>query len=173
MKKSIILLAVFLIHIQCSTFANYIENRALDTADILTLSVEKKVVGVNAKFCIVSWGLQSAEYGQGYGLRSGSFGAYRTGSKKDFYNSGNSYLFLNSVQHYPEKNHVRNNKIKAFNHSNSFGLVIFDWDGYNFVTQCEVSLGLYYGFRFGFNIAEFADWLVGWTTLDFLDDDLN
>jgi len=163
---------VILSFLNCSTFKSYLENRALDTADILTLSVEQKVAGVNVKPCFSNIGLQFAQYGQGLGLRAGGIGAYSTGANNKFYNSGNSYLLINSIHHYPVQPHFRNNKIKAFNESNSLAVGIFDWHGHNFVTQCEISVGLYYGIRSGFNIAEFGDWLLGWFTIDFLNDDL-
>jgi hypothetical protein len=155
----------------CSTFSTYLENRALDTADIFTLSVERKIAGVNIKYCISNLGLQSAKYGKGYGLRAGSIGAYSTGAAREYYNSGNSFILLNSVHHHPSRTNVRNNISKSFNESNTFGLGIFDWNGYNSFTQCEFSIGLYYGLRVGFNLAEMGDWLLGWFTIDFLNDD--
>ena len=163
---------IILAFLKCSTFRSYLANRALDTADVLTFSVEQKVAGVNVKPCFSNIGLQFAQSGQGFGLRAGSIGAYSTGANNKFYNSGNSYLLINSIHHYPVQPHFRNNKIKAFSESNSLAVGIFDWHGYNFVTQCEVSVGLYYGIRTGFNIAELGDWLLGWLTIDFLNDDI-
>lgn len=40
-----------------------------------------------------------------------------------------------------------------------------------FYGQIEASVGVLAGFRIGFNIVEFADLLVGFTTADFLNDD--
>lgn len=47
-------------------------------------------------------------------------------------------------------------------------------DGYPkaFLFQTEMYLGLHYGIRVGFNVAELADFVLGWTTWDILDDDI-
>lgn len=42
----------------------------------------------------------------------------------------------------------------------------------SFLWQLDIFLGVYGGVRFGFNIAEFLDFLVGFTSLDLLDDDI-
>ncbi len=166
-------LIMIFVCLQCKTFTNYASSRVLDTTDIFTLSVEKNVTGASLKYCVGLFGLQYAENGKGYGLRAGNFGSYRTGIQKEFYNSGNSFLIVNSTHHFPSRVNNRNNKIKAFSHSNSIGFIIFDWNGYNFLTQCEASFGLYYGVRAGLNFAEFIDWLLGWFYIDLLNDDIN
>jgi hypothetical protein len=168
-----IFIFLLLIFFQCKSINDYAKSRVLDTTDVFTLSVEKNVSGASIKYCVGFFGLQYAEHGKGYGLRSGTFGSYRTGQSKEFYNSGNSFILVNSVHHFPSRINNRNNKFKSFSHSNSIGFIIFDWDGYNFLTQCEVSVGLYYGFRVGLNFAEFSDWFLGWFYIDLLNDDLN
>ncbi|MDX1959943.1 MAG: hypothetical protein SFU98_15335 [Leptospiraceae bacterium] len=45
--------------------------------------------------------------------------------------------------------------------------------GNNFPFQVEIFLGTHYGLRLGFNIAEFLDFVLGFTTLDILEDDEN
>lgn len=42
----------------------------------------------------------------------------------------------------------------------------------NYPYQIEIYFGAYYGFRLGFNLAEFLDLILGTTTIDILKDDL-
>lgn len=169
--KTIIYLTILLSGISCSSFESYLINRSLDTSDVFTLGVERKVTGINIKPCFGNLGVQYAQKGSGIGLRSGNYGRYRTGKDREYYNSGNSFIILNSVHHHPENLNYRNNKNKSFQESNTIGIAIIDWEGYNFLTQCELSVGLYYGVRVGVNFAEFTDWFLGWFGLDILDDD--
>ena len=41
-----------------------------------------------------------------------------------------------------------------------------------YYTQVEAVAGVGYGVRFGFNIGEFIDLLLGWTTIDIYGDDI-
>ncbi|MCB1137598.1 MAG: hypothetical protein KDK23_02540 [Leptospiraceae bacterium] len=50
-------------------------------------------------------------------------------------------------------------------------VTVYTIQGYNSLFQVEFSLGLYGGIRAGINLAEIADFLIGFTTLDILDDD--
>ncbi len=42
----------------------------------------------------------------------------------------------------------------------------------NYYTQLEFAAGIRYGFRIGFNIGETLDFILGWTTIDILKDDI-
>ena len=43
---------------------------------------------------------------------------------------------------------------------------------YYYFGQIEINGGVGLNFRFGFNVLEFIDFFLGWTTLDILGDDV-
>ncbi|MBE7412776.1 MAG: hypothetical protein L6Q54_01830 [Leptospiraceae bacterium] len=43
----------------------------------------------------------------------------------------------------------------------------------SYLFQVEIYAGIYYGLRLGFNFAELVDFILGFTTIDILDDDVN
>ena len=52
---------------------------------------------------------------------------------------------------------------------NRFG---FDDTRKRFLTQVDAAAGIYYTFHVGVDIAEILDFILGWTTLDIMNDDL-
>ena len=42
-----------------------------------------------------------------------------------------------------------------------------------YLTQVEVQDGVVLTYKVGFNLGEFADFILGWRGLDFLDDDMS
>ncbi len=86
---------------------------------------------------------------------------------------------MNSNQHrplYPDTKRSRNKTVDA---SNIMGLLYFsDGTTSSGNKQCdstvyiEASLGFFLGLRVGVNLSEFLDFLIGFSTYDFMEDDL-
>lgn len=104
------------------------------------------------------------------------------------YTMGNSYIGYNSNYHEPFilSNRTKS-KLIAFTNFPIKGFPQRGGNGADFITKTdpendnrgnylilpiEVSAGLYLGVRFGFNISEFADFLVGFIGFDPLGDDI-
>ena len=77
MKHIIIIFLLFLSH--CQSVSNYLQYRAYDFRDMFTIGVEKNVAGGSFFVWCFGGGLQYGSEGNGYGIRSGSLGEYKTG----------------------------------------------------------------------------------------------
>ena len=115
-------------------------------------------------------GLAHQSRGFGYGLRAGTSGHYTTGKAYSEISdlTGDSFLLLNSTYHHSLDGKQQS---KDFESQNAMIVTVYNIQGYNSLLQLEISLGLYGGIRAGINLAEIADFLIGFTTLDILDDD--
>lgn len=181
----------------CSTLQTYFKNRALDFTDILTLGGEMKTAGGSFWFWCLGGGVQVGQFGEGYGMRNGYVGYYRTGGNSSLYNlkMGNSFLLMNSQEHIPEAYHSKRSMNKKYSHANVLFLVPTNlnvsrrsvnpyYDAYyqnpeyrkfrnicNAPLNVEMSMGLGVGGRVGFNFSELLDFVLGITTFDLMDDD--
>ncbi|TGL08737.1 LIC13411 family adhesin [Leptospira levettii] len=187
-----IFIFLLILNLKCVSFNNYLQNRSKDVIDIPVLGFEKDVYGVSAWVWCFGGGAQYAKNGLGVGIRSGTVGQYKSGGRgSSIYIStyenhnltlhqGNSFLVLNSNSHIPGDDNKRSNK-KAFSKFNTN--VIFPLGATNSTSgeivgkwcdsplSFEISLGIYYGVRFGLNISELFDFLLGISTLDPMEDD--
>ncbi len=152
--------------ILCSGCA-YLAHRGRDLTDVVTVAVEDHTVGFSARV-MFPWGLCIAE-GSGWGLRDGHIGAY------DYMDR----LFaiplpvpgaLYDIDFSPESDY----RDKGYTLQTIKQHPPYDMSDYQ-VSQffsVQVSAGLYYGLRLGLNLAEALDFILGWTTLDILQDDV-
>ena len=62
--------------------------------------------------------------------------------------------------------------IPAVPGGNSYNQFCFDATRKRFLTQIDASAGLYYTIHAGVDFAEVFDFILGWTTLDIMKDDL-
>lgn len=174
----------------CQTFTNYVYSRSLDFSDSFTLGVEKNNFGAGIWIYCFGGGLQLNESAKGFGIRNGHYGLYRAGGVGEINLSqrgsgtvsnrmGNSYIYLNSNQHRPLYPDFKRSRKKTIDASNVLALLFFtDGKTSSGNKHCdspvytEATLGLYLGVRVGVNFSEFLDFLIGFSTYDFMDDDL-
>ncbi len=120
------LLILFLLSFSnCASFQNYLSNRALDFTDILTLGGEVNTYGGSAWLWCFGGGAQVGQYGEGYGMRNGYVGYYRTGGNKTFgkLKMGNSFFLMNSQEHIPEAYKTARSMKKKYTHANFLFLI--------------------------------------------------
>jgi len=172
-----------LILVNCLSIKNYFRNRLYDATDMVTIGLEKNVFGFAGWISCFGGGLQYAHKGIGFGLRNGNFGFYKTGGDKLAYiNSGNSILLLNSYAYiaYGSKKNRANKKV--YRTRNILGIIpVFPVPVKELqdrlTKDCkapvalELSAGIYFGIRVGINFSEILDFVLGWTTIDIMDDD--
>ncbi|PJZ44564.1 hypothetical protein CH361_15875 [Leptospira brenneri] len=163
----------------------------MDLVDSFTLGVETNHYGAGFWVWCLGGGVQINQNAKGAGIRNGQFGLYKAGGVDDigifggsnnrtFTNQmGNSFLILNSNQHRPVYPDLKRNRQKSYDASNVLMLVFFtdkkQSSGKKHCNQpvsVEVSFGLYLGIRAGFNFSEFSDFLLGFSTYDFMEDDI-
>ncbi len=191
-----LLLFVFISFSSCASLQTYAKNRALDFTDILTLGGEVKTVGASAWFWCLGGGVQHGQFGEGWGMRNGYIGHYRTGGHKKlrYATYGNSFLLFNSQEHSPETNKTARSIHKRYEHGNFLLLIPTLNKGLRigFVSpsatlpdssklpelckaplNLEISAGLGLGGRVGINFSELLDFVLGFTTFDLMDDDLH
>ncbi|TGL40365.1 hypothetical protein [Leptospira perdikensis] len=190
-KQILFILFSFISLFTCQSTGNYLTNRSLDLADSFTLGVETNHYGAGFWVWCLGGGANINQNAKGIGLRNGHLGLYKAGgvddigifggpSNKTFTNQmGNSFIILNSNQHrsiYPD---LKRSRKKSYDASNVMMLVFFtDKKTSSGKKHCnqpvsvEVSLGLFLGVRAGFNFSEFTDFLLGFTTYDFMEDDV-
>lgn len=181
---------LFFLTLHCSTTKNYSFNRLNDLKDTVTIGVEKENFGISIFLWCFGGGIASNSSSVGFGLRDGHLGAYYSGGKKriEFFQSwnvnsswremGNSRILVNSLEHYPETRNDRA-KRKEFEILNILMLIPVSrreqenksYGRCNAPLKVETQLAIYYGIRIGFNISEFADFFLGFSTFDILNDD--
>jgi hypothetical protein len=105
---------------KCASLQNYLSNRALDFTDILTLGGEVNTYGGSAWLWCFGGGAQIGQYGEGYGMRNGYVGYYRTGGDKKFgkLKMGNSFFLMNSQEHIPQAYKTKRSMKKKYTHAN-------------------------------------------------------
>ncbi len=137
----------------------YLGHRGRDFSDIVTLAGETQTITCVARV-MFPLGVSLGK-GDGFGLREGYIG---------------SYEYTEIVLMLPPI-------------SNNFALEFIPEDDYRRKTygvgspgreenvfwaqwlSVQLSVGFYYGVRAGVNLAEVIDFMLGWTTLDLLEDD--
>jgi len=147
-----------------STGCAYLGHRARDLSDIVTLAAETRKVSCVARV-ILPLGFSTAE-GSGFGLREGYMGRYEYSEN----------VCMTPIGGYCELDFTPANDYRE----KAYSLEIpgdrgGSGDNDEFWLQClnvQVSIGLYYGVRAGLNLAEAVDFVLGWTTLDILKDDI-
>ena len=172
MKNSILLLfflATVIITSGCAT-SDYMSNRYHDSMDIFTLTGNWSM-GARARGGPISAGFSYliADYGLGGGqigpITAGPAAAV-TGAMTDF-----TFVNMETFKITPDYRNKSYESMGIFLSSMaklSSEKKIF-WPYY---TQVETVAGVGYGVRFGFNIGEFIDFLLGWTTIDIYGDDI-
>jgi hypothetical protein len=145
----------------------YIEDRARDAGDMITLAGELGSLGVSAWVGCVGGGLMYAG-GYGFGLRSGAVGSYE-------------YQEATCVPPFAVKHLTPGEADRARGKGYLDGIPVrlsgdddpdFLEAGWFNLGQVEVSVAFPFGPRVGLNIFEIADFLLGWTTLDICNDDV-
>ncbi len=177
----------------CASFQNYLSNRALDFTDILTLGGEVNTYGGSAWLWCFGGGAQIGQEGEGYGMRNGYVGYYRTGGNLNYgkLKMGNSFFLMNSQEHIPEAYKTARSMKKKYTHANFFILIPailkpryrgtyvpranLEYNDLpvlcNAPANIELSFGLGIGGRVGINFSEIFDFVLGFTTFDLMDDD--
>lgn len=169
--RPLLVITLLVSAVHCATMKSYSAARAADLADIVTLSAEAHLYGVQAKAGPINAGLAYVARARGVGLRAGSLGQYRAGAAPDGWTTnGNSFLLLNGSYHDPGGG-CRGQAGKAWSQSSATPLVLYEFDGYNGFFQIELAIGLFGGLRAGLNLAEAMDFLFGLIALDPLGDD--
>ena len=137
----------------------YLGHRARDFTDIVTLSAEtKKICCVIRVGCPIGF---SVAKGRGYGLREGYMGSYEY--MEHVYvvppYGGAFALDFTPANNYRKKGYL----IRSLCPDDEF------WSQ---SLSFQASVGLYYGVRAGLNMNEALDFVLGWTTLDIMRDDI-
>ncbi|MBN2589520.1 MAG: hypothetical protein JXA96_06645 [Sedimentisphaerales bacterium] len=138
----------------------YVENRARDAADMVTIAVEGTVVGATIGVA-PSVQLSPFYYGLGYhDLGGGGFGL-RSGAIDPYEFSQYAFLFFNVNNFLPSE--FDSNRGKGYKDDS------VEWFNYG---QIEAAVGLGIGVRAGINFFEIADFIVGLAGLDICNDDI-
>ncbi|MBN2589521.1 MAG: leucine-rich repeat domain-containing protein [Sedimentisphaerales bacterium] len=139
----------------------YVENRARDAADMITISGE--AVAVGATIGVANRVHLSPFYlggGYGFGLRSGAIGLYQNSQMVCFF--------------FPFANDFSPSKFDSYRGKGySWDFIEFQHSGEWFnLGQIEAAVGLGVGVRAGINIFEIADFFVGFAGIDICNDDI-
>ena len=147
----------------------YLQNRGADLADIVTASVETGSYGVSAQAGPIPAGFSLSE-GEGCGLRFGCVGAYD-------YEDYTSVIGFTSREFEPDDS--RGDKayhvycfpfLSMLTGEAVSGETDFDIP-WQYLTQVEAGVGLFFGLRLGLNLGEALDFVLGWTGFDICSDD--
>jgi hypothetical protein len=195
MKKHLITIAILLplLLAQCSSLYRY--QRAKDSADIFTFAFQTQSYGAALRTGPVKLGLNyKSREGRSVGLRAGEFGEF---DDQDFslFLIGSDLLFdLKREKTDPAKESLREKlpstlklRRKDVQARSPFGTTVplqkaqpvfkesktkHRFAPVHHQTGIEISAGLYFGIRFGFNVGELFDWAIGWSGGDPFGDDL-
>lgn len=169
----------------CATTRNYFANRGHDAADIFTLSLGKGG-GATVRAGPIHAGLFAGT--DRVGLRGGEL--WTQWSEKPpvwivdpliLLPGGDGICFyeddFSAGSEARQKNYIGRGvcpfvAIPAIPEGNSYNQFRFDADRKRFLTQIDASAGLYYTIHAGVDFAEVLDFILGWTTLDIMGDDL-
>lgn len=174
----------------------YVKNRTNDIFDVPILGAEEKVIGASVWVWCFGGGFQHGRRGEGFGIRGGNLGIYRTGGRGPsisvsdgdgsglYLDQGNSFIVMNSNSHLTlsKKARYRNKNFSKYNTNILFPMGFVDIGeevdtmGSKFCESplsIELSIALYYGVRVGFDFSEMADLVLGLVTIDLMSDDEN
>lgn len=153
----------------CLHGCTYLQHRGRDLRDVVTISVEKNSYGASAQLIGPTLGLGFSE-GDGYGLRSGAVGKYKH-TELNIIIIGYKEMKLKpdprakSYADWSLWDPFKKDKLPVATEEEKEGSRA-SW------FKTEAAIGLYYGLRVGFNYGEFLDFILGFTTLDILKDDV-
>jgi hypothetical protein len=184
-----------LLLLNCSSFQNYLINRGNDLTDIINIGLEKDVYGIDAIFLIPIGGVTRNAKGKGLGLRHSHLGFYKTGDNENVFLIKDKNLIVRHELHlgdsifygtgFHEPINPRNLRTQNKNYlilTRGKGCYdtklyykdearICHWTTNIVFFPIEISLGVYFGIRVGFNIGEFVDFLGGFIGFDPIKDD--
>ena len=153
MKRLLLLLCPCML-IGCA----YVENRARDAADMVTIAGEVPAVGASASVGPLGVGLHAGTQ-YGFGLRSGVIGSY------EFQEWTFPVTWFKTVE--PSSELDRRRK-KGYEYVTGMGAT-GDWSN---IGQVEVGVGVGAGVRVGVNVCEVADFAIGLVGIDICEDDI-
>jgi hypothetical protein len=161
------LIVLLLVLVSCDGCA-YLHDRGRDACDMITMSLEERGVNASAQAGPLVLGAGAAG-GKGFGLRSGAMGTYE-------FVEINTLVWGTKLLSPHEGDLDRNKGYEVSYTCIPFAHNEPDMDvreGKNFngwQVECALMLGV--GVRAGVNLAEIADFLLGWTTIDICSDDV-
>lgn len=183
---------IFFFLFNCTSFQKYANHRIQDTTDLLTIGIEKGNIGATFFIWCLGGGLNIDRRTRGIGARDGHFGIYEISNNSNLdinpfihkdtssNKSGISNILINSSGHrqFRPRERTKNKDYQILNLLTIIPIPSIP-DSNKKVTACnaplkiEGSFGLYYGIRLGFNFSEFFDLIIGFSTLDLVNDDEN
>jgi hypothetical protein len=132
----------------------YMCDRGRDLGDIMTLAVEDHTLGLVVR-PIVPLGICVGD-GDGWGVRDGYIGHYQYTERTGGIPFGDG-LLVNDVSFQPTSD-WRHKSYTSFETPQLFNV--------------QAKAGLYYGVRVGVSLAELLDFVLGWTSMDIMTDDI-
>lgn len=137
----------------------YLDNRARDFGDMVTLAGETQTISCVARV-IFPFGVSLGQ-GEGLGLREGYVGRYEYREIALMIPPAIGFFDLAFVpsDDYRKKSYCVGSS--GFEENQYWA----QW------LSVQMSGGFYYGVRAGVNLAEVLDFVLGWTTLDLMEDD--
>jgi len=139
----------------------YVENRARDAADMVTVAVEFPVVGASAWGGPYGFGVIVAPKGYGFGLRSGIVGPYSS--------SEGAWTCLAVKRFETEDKRGKGYREAGLDFCHGGRKIRGGWFNGG---QAEVAVGAGLGVRAGVNFIEIVDFAVGLVGIDICDDDI-
>lgn len=137
----------------------YLEHRAQDASQMVTLSGEDQTIS-----CVVRvmfpFGLSLGQ-GEGFGLREGYSGRYEY--RETVFMIPPAIGFFDLA--FAPAEDYRNKSYYVSSPGLGENQYWAQW------LSVQMSVGFYYGVRVGVNLAEVLDFVLGWTTLDLMEDD--
>jgi hypothetical protein len=137
----------------------YLDHRARDLGDIVTLAGEDKTITCVARV-MFPLGISLGK-GDGFGMREGYIGSYEYTEIVLMI----PMISNNFVMEFIPEDDYRN---KAYGVSSPGREEKVYWAQW---LSVQASVGFYYSLRVGVNLAETLDFVLGWTTLDLMEDD--
>ena len=171
--QRLLLLALAAISTGCASTGGYFVDRGRDAADIFTATVG---VGAGAKARIgpIQAGLVYQK--DSIGLRSGSFFARRPSLSKEDDRAMDINLLFCGVETSNTGDEIvrRGKKFSTWNYIVPVEYGIFSSHlNPEYFFQVEALIGLGPTVRLGLNFGELLDFILGWTTIEIFNDDLN
>ncbi len=173
MKKTIqLLLFVALAAFSTGCASPYMVDRGRDAADILTVTVGGGL-GVKGRLGPIQTGL--ILQGDAYGLRGGYFGDQCDGEAWLISPTHDVEVLVVGIEGYAPDSDIAVRRQKQFG-AESAGPFIHKLSTHkpcpSYYTQCDVTAALGFSLRLGFNPGELLDFILGWSTIDIYNDDL-
>lgn len=142
-----------------NTGCAYLGHRARDAGDMVTLAGEDQTISCVARV-VFPFGVSLGQ-GEGFGLREGYRGRYEYRETVFMIPLAIGFFDLAFA---PADDY----------RSKSYGVASPGLGENQYWAQwlsVQMSVGFYYGVRVGVNLAEVLDFVLGWTTLDLMEDD--